>query len=143
MFYQRQVQSLGVKVEKQFDSAGKVIGVSGELRQVIANIMANAIDALGVTGTKLKLHIYESTDWRNLGRRGIRLVVADDGPGMSAQTQANLFHPFYTTKGQKGTGLGLWVSQGIITKHGGSIHVRSRTDSRHGTCFSIFLPTNN
>ncbi len=142
LFYQRQVQSLAVKVDKRFDSSGKVIGVSGELRQVIANIMANAIDALGVTGTKLQLHVYESADWRNLAKRGIRVVVADDGPGMTAETQANLFHPFYTTKGQKGTGLGLWVSQGIIGKHGGSIRVRSRSGPRHGTCFAIFLPIN-
>ena len=140
LFYQRQVQSLGVKVEKRFDSAGRVVGVSGELRQVIANLMANAIDALSVAGTKLKLHVYESVDWRNLGRRGIRLVVADDGPGINSETQANLFRPFYTTKGQKGTGLGLWVSQGIVTKHGGSIRLRSRTGTRHGTCFAVFLP---
>jgi two-component system, chemotaxis family, CheB/CheR fusion protein len=139
-FYQRQVQSLGVKVEKQFDSPGRVVGVSGELRQVIANLIANAIDALAVAGTKLRLHVYDSGDWRNLSRRGIRVVVADDGPGINAETQANLFRPFYTTKGQKGTGLGLWVSQGIVTKHGGSIRLRSRTDALQGTCFSVFLP---
>jgi two-component system CheB/CheR fusion protein len=140
LFYQRQVQSLGVEVEKRFDSAGRVVGVSGELRQVIANLMANAIDALSVAGTKLKLHVYESADWRNLGKRGIRLVVADDGPGINAETQANLFRPFYTTKGQKGTGLGLWVSQGIVTRHGGSIRLHSRTGTRHGTCFAVFIP---
>jgi PAS domain S-box-containing protein len=140
MFYQRQVQSLGVKVEKRFDSAGRIIGVSGELRQVIANLVANAIDALSVAGTELKLHVYESADWRNLSKRGIRVVVADNGPGINPETQANLFRPFYTTKGQKGTGLGLWVSQGIVTKHGGSIRLRSRTGIRHGTCFSVFLP---
>jgi two-component system, NtrC family, sensor kinase len=143
MFYQRQVQSLGVKVEKRFDSSGRVIGVSGELRQVVANLIANAIDALTVTGTKLKVHVYPSADWRNLSRRGIRVVVADDGPGMNAETQANLFHPFYTTKGQRGTGLGLWVSHGIISKYGGSIRLRSRTGVRHGTCFSVFLPISN
>jgi two-component system, NtrC family, sensor kinase len=143
MFYQRQVQSLGVKVEERFDSSGRVIGVSGELRQVVANLMANATDALTITGTTLKLHVYESRDWRNLSHRGIRLVVADDGPGMNAETQANLFHPFYTTKGQKGTGLGLWVSHRIIGKHGGTIRLRSRTGAGHGTCFSVFLPTSN
>jgi two-component system, NtrC family, sensor kinase len=89
------------------------------------------------------VHVYESSDWRNLSRRGIRVVVADDGPGMKAETQANLFHPFYTTKGQKGTGLGLWVSRGIISKHEGTIRLRSRTGARHGTCLSLFLPTNN
>jgi PAS domain S-box-containing protein len=140
MFYERQVQSLGVKVEKRFDSSGRVVGVSGELRQVIANLMANAIDALNVAGSKLKLHVYEAADWRNLSKRGIRVVVADDGPGIDAETQGNLFRPFFTTKGQKGTGLGLWVSQGIVTKHGGSIRLRSRTGTRHGTCFAVFLP---
>jgi PAS domain S-box-containing protein len=140
MFYQRQVQSLGVKVEKRFDSVGRVVGVSGELRQVIANLLANAIDALSVAGTALKMHVYESADWRNLSKRGIRVVVADDGPGINAETQVNLFRPFYTTKGQKGTGLGLWVSRGIITKHGGTIRLRSRTGTRHGTCFAVFLP---
>jgi PAS domain S-box-containing protein len=140
MFYQRQVQSLGIKVEKRFDSAGRIVGVSGELRQVIANLIANAIDALGVAGTQLKLHVYDSVDWRNPSKRGIRVVVADDGPGINPETQVNLFRPFYTTKGQKGTGLGLWVSQGIVVKHGGSIRLRSQTGARHGTCFSVFLP---
>lgn len=143
MFYKRQVQSLGVKVERRFDSPGKVVGVSGELRQVFANLIANAIDALGITGANLKLHVYESADWRNLSRRGIRVVVADDGPGISRETQANLFHPFYTTKGEKGTGLGLWVSQGIVIKHGGSIRLRSRIEAPHGTCFAVFLPFSN
>jgi two-component system, chemotaxis family, CheB/CheR fusion protein len=140
MFYQRQVQSLGVKVEKRYDSVGRVVGVSGELRQVIANLLANAIDALSVAGTKLKIHVYESADWQNLSKRGIRVVVADDGPGINAEIQVNLFRPFYTTKGQKGTGLGLWVSRGIVTKHGGTIRLRSRTGIRHGTCFAVFLP---
>lgn len=140
MFYQRQVQSLGIKVEKRFDSFGRITGVSGELRQVIANLIANAIDALGVAGTKLRLDVYDSADWRDLSKRGVRLVVADDGPGINPETQASLFRPFFTTKGQKGTGLGLWVSQGIVTKHGGSIRLRSRTGTRHGTCFAVFLP---
>jgi signal transduction histidine kinase len=107
---------------------------------VIANLIANAIDALTVAGTKLSIHVYDSVDWRSPDKRGIRFVVADDGPGINTETQANLFRPFYTTKGQKGTGLGLWVSQGIVTKHGGSIRLRSRTGIRHGTCFAVFLP---
>jgi signal transduction histidine kinase len=143
LFYNRQVQSLGVQVEKRFDSPGRVVGVSGELRQVVANLIANAIDALGTAGTKLKLHVRESADWRDLKKRGIRVVVADDGPGITRETQANLFQPFYTTKGQRGTGLGLWVTQGIVTKHGGSIRLRSRTGTGHGTCFAIFIPVGN
>ena len=140
-FYQRQIQSLGVTVEKRFDSAGRVVGVSGELRQVFANVISNAIDALASTGTKLMFHVYASVDWRNPSHRGTRLVIMDDGPGMSPETKANVFHPFYTTKGEKGTGLGLWVSRGIVAKHGGSIRIKSRTGAHHGTCFVIFLPS--
>jgi PAS domain S-box-containing protein len=140
-FYQRQIQSLGVKVEKRFESAGRVVGVAGELRQVFANIIANAIDALAVSGTTLRFHMYESADWRGSRRRGTRVVIVDDGPGMNTETQSNLFHPFFTTKGQKGTGLGLWVSHGIIAKHGGSIRIKSRTGRLHGSCFSIFIPS--
>lgn len=68
------------------------------------------------------------------------MTIADDGPGMSANILANLFQPFYTTKGRQGTGLGLWVSRGIVSTHSGSIRVRSATGSRHGTCFTVFLP---
>ena len=59
---------------------------------------------------------------------------------MSAETLANLFQPFYTIKGSKGTGVGLWVSKGIVAKHGGWMRVKSRTGPRHGTCFVLFLP---
>ncbi len=139
-FYHRQIQSLGVKVEKRFESVGRVKGVSGELRQVFANLIANAIDALSTEGNFLRFRLYDSPDWRDLSRRGTRVVISDDGAGMSVETRRNLFQPFFTTKGEKGTGLGLWVSRGILAKHGGSIHIRSRTGQRHGTCFSVFLP---
>jgi signal transduction histidine kinase len=141
MFYHRQIQSLGVELDKRFEGAGKVVGVSGELRQVFANLIGNSIDALTTTGTKLVFRLHESVDWCDTSRRGTRVVIIDDGPGMTEQTKANLFQPFYTTKGQKGTGLGLWVSHGILSKHGGSIHIKSRTGARHGSCFSVFLPS--
>jgi signal transduction histidine kinase len=84
--------------------------------------------------------VHDARDWRHDQRPGIKVVVADDGAGMNSQTLLNLFQPFYTTKGSKGTGVGLWVSQGIVAKHGGWIRVRSRTGIRHGTCFVVFLP---
>jgi signal transduction histidine kinase len=68
------------------------------------------------------------------------VTIADDGSGMTAETKAGLFQPFFTAKGEKGTGVGLWVSRGILSKHRGSIEIRSNTGLVPGTCFSVFLP---
>jgi two-component system, chemotaxis family, CheB/CheR fusion protein len=140
VLYNRRLQSLGVHVEKRFDSGGTIMGVAGELRQVFSNLIANAIDALNVSGTKLIVHVRNVRQWSGSGRRGIGVSIGDDGAGISQKTRANLFQPFFSTKKEKGTGIGLWVSQGIIAKHGGSIRIRSSTGARHGTCFSVFLP---
>ena len=138
MLYQRRVQSVGAKLETEFSSRGQITGVSGELRQVFSNLIVNAIDALEVSGTRLIVRIHDAVDWCMPSRRGIKVTIADDGPGMPKQTMAHLFQLFYTTKGQKGTGVGLWVTQGIVAKHGGRIRVKSRPGS--GTCFVVFLP---
>jgi PAS domain S-box-containing protein len=143
VLYRRRLQSLGVEVEKRLEPPENIMGVAGELRQVFSNLIANAIDALSVSGTKLVLHVRNSLDWSDLNRRGIRVTIADDGSGMTAETKAGLFQPFFTTKGEKGTGVGLWVSRGILSKHRGSIRVRSNTGKMHGTCFSVFLPFNS
>ncbi len=75
------------------------------------------------------------------GQPGIRLTVADTGHGMSTHVAARIFEPFYTTKEMNGTGLGLWISSGIVERHHGRLRVRSSTDAaRHGTVFSLFLP---
>ncbi|PYV82136.1 MAG: PAS domain-containing sensor histidine kinase [Acidobacteria bacterium] len=140
LLYGRRLQSLDVHVEKRFDAPGNVMGVAGELRQVFSNLIANAIDALTVTGTKLVVHVRDSRDWSDLRRRGVRVTIADDGSGMSAETRASLFQPFFTTKGERGTGVGLWVSRGFVAKHGASIRLWSNTGARHGICFSVFLP---
>jgi signal transduction histidine kinase len=72
---------------------------------------------------------------------GVTVAVIDHGPGVASDTLKHLFQPFFTTKGEKGTGLGLWVSQGIVQRHGGTIKLESRTtDSDHGTTVSVFLP---
>jgi signal transduction histidine kinase len=77
---------------------------------------------------------------RKLAEKAV-ITMADDGPGIATENLPHIFEPFFTTKGAKGTGLGLWVSQGIVHKHGGTIRVRSSVDERrHGTCFVVFLP---
>ncbi len=112
----------------------------GEIRQVLSNLLGNALDAMNPGGGVLKLRSREGTNWEN-GERGIVLTVADTGSGMSAATQAKLFHPFFTTKGIIGTGLGLWVSKEILDRHRGVLCVRSSEDKAHrGTVFTVFLP---
>jgi signal transduction histidine kinase len=75
------------------------------------------------------------------GRSGIRITIADTGHGMSPAVRARLFEPFYTTKDLNGTGLGLWISSGIVNRHHGRLTFRtSQDDKLHGTVFSLFLP---
>jgi signal transduction histidine kinase len=112
----------------------------GEIRQVLSNLLANALDAVGKKG-KLKIRIRRSRSWTGRGTRGVRLSIADNGGGIDPAQRAQLFEPFFTTKGAKGTGLGLWVTRGIIEKHHGSIRVwSSKRPERTGTVFSFFLP---
>jgi signal transduction histidine kinase len=86
------------------------------------------------------LRTHDSTDWET-GRKGIRVTVADTGPGMSAATKKRIFEPFFTTKALNGTGLGLWISLGIVARHQGRITMKSCTkQGRSGTVFTIFLP---
>ncbi len=95
-------------------------------------------------GGSLQVRVAAGRDWSS-GREGVRITVADNGSGIPHDHLRQIFEPFYTTKKDTGTGLGLWVSRGIVEKHGGSIRVRSRADGRGakrttGTVFLIFLP---
>ena len=92
-------------------------------------------------GGRLRVRAYASHEFHNSRKPGVRIVVADTGAGISRENAQRIFEPFYTTKGEKGSGLGLWVSQGIIAKHGGYIRMRSSTAPNHsGTVFSVFIP---
>lgn len=111
----------------------------GDIRQVLSNLLGNAIDAMP-SGGRLLIRSRETYDW-NTGRRGVMLTVADTGSGMSTQTQARIFEAFFTTKGVSGTGLGLWISCEIMERNGGRIFVRSSQREGHrGTVVCIFLP---
>lgn len=128
-----------VSVEKRYEIAGDIRGFPGELRQVFSNLITNALEAMGRDG-RLAIHIFPSEN-RRLHKSGIRVVLADTGPGIPVNARRSIFEPFFTTKGEKGTGLGLWVTQGIVQKHGGTIRVRSNTRTNYsGTVFSLFFP---
>jgi signal transduction histidine kinase len=129
-----------ILVVKRYEAEGEVHGYYTELRQIILNLIGNALDAMK-HGGQLIVRTSASRDWRNAKVKGFRITVIDTGCGMSRELQHRLFEPFFTTKGNKGTGLGLWVSRGIVQRYGGNIHCRSRTDpGKSGSCFTVFLP---
>jgi len=127
-------------VERDFRECEPVLALAGELRQLIVNLVGNAVDAMGRGGT-LKIRIAGARERRNGARPGIRLTVADTGTGIHPEIKKKLFEPFVSTKGDTGTGLGLWVSSEIVQKHSGTIQVKSSAISPvTGTVFSVFLP---
>ena len=120
-----------------------VHGFPAELRQVFTNLLTNAAEAAGSGGAVLLSaaaqpeHVHPTTHAR---QPGALISVQDHGPGIPPATQTRLFQPFFTTKGEQGTGLGLWVSRGIINKHGGEISLESSTHPEtHGTTVRVFL----
>jgi len=138
--YERKILSAGICVRKQFDVEGRVLALPGELRQVFANLVGNAIEAVGKRKGTIVIHAYRGRNWQT-GQTGIRVVVADDGPGIPAGARDKIFEPFFTTKGEKGTGLGLWITSDILHKYQGTIHVRTSTqEGSSGTHFSVFFP---
>lgn len=118
-----------------------LLGYTEELRQMLANLCANAIDALGTRGT---LSIKKSRAVCRPDEPGVLITVADNGSGIRPEHLDSIFEPFFTTKESTSTGLGLWVAKQIAEKHGGRITVRSRaTANRHYTVVSVFLPALN
>jgi PAS domain S-box-containing protein len=128
--------NMRITIVRQYRTNMPLLCFEGELRQVFTNLVGNALDAMAGEGT-LMLRTALSKDWKT-GKPGIRVSVADTGPGISAATLSRIFEPFFSTKGNRGTGLGLWVSREIVLKHKGDIKARSR--SGKGTVFSILFP---
>ena len=138
--YQSRLQAANVKVLKDYGEVSDLKCMSGEIRQVLANLVGNALDAMG-NGGVLRLRIRAGRNWRNSWEPGIRITVADNGSGITAGILPRIFEPFVTTKESTGTGLGLWVSSEIVHKHSGYIQVRSCTEpGKNGTIFTVFLP---
>ena len=130
----------GIAVNTRFTTTGKMTAVAGELRQLFANLIGNAIDAME-RGGHLSVHLH---DCRLLGKPAFRITISDDGPGIPAALRKRIYEPFFTTKGESGTGLGLLVVKEVVAKLGGKILLRSSSrPERHGTCFSILLPKVN
>jgi PAS domain S-box-containing protein len=137
----RRLRQQNIAIERRFFPVPQILAHDGEIRQVLANLVGNAIDALPLGG-RIMLRTAPAHDWAT-GTPGVRITVADDGTGMDADTRSRIFEPFFSTKGITGTGLGLWISSEIIGKHSGrlSVRTRKRTGSLPGgTVFALFLP---
>jgi PAS domain S-box-containing protein len=136
-------QTLGVQITAEVPPNITVEGFPAELRQVFTNLITNAAEAAGEGGHVLVRVTPQAASTTITGERlvdGVIVEVKDDGPGIQPEAQEHLFQPFFTTKGEHGTGLGLWVSQGIIRKHGGTLELTSQVGPQaHGTTARIFL----
>lgn len=138
--YDRKLRFKKSSVKKRFAHDTEVCGFPGEIRQIFANLVANAIDAMPVEG-RLTIKVAPSCEWSLPRRSGVRFTILDNGPGIPPEQLQEIFEPFYTTKKDIGTGLGLWLTQNLVRKHSGTIRVRSVANSaRSGTAFSIFFP---
>lgn len=138
--YLRKLSNKQIRVDKHYHRDLRIWGFVGELRQLFSNLIINAVDAMD-TGGRLVVHVSKSRAWRNGSSPGVRVTIADNGSGIAQRDLGRIFEPFYTTKSELGTGLGLWVSHAIVQKHEGTIRVRSRaTRGSSGTVFSVFLP---
>jgi PAS domain S-box-containing protein len=139
-FYSSRALSQGVSFIVNTNTEMEVLGIAGELRQILSNLLANSLDACP-RGATIRVESNSAIDPRKPGRTGVRISVADTGCGIQTDHLESIFEPFFTTKKDTGTGLGLWVSRELVEKHGGSLRVRSSTSNeKSGTVFSIFLP---
>ena len=134
VLFQHRMEASGIALQKDWpEGTPRVLCRAGEMRQVLANLVGNAIDAMREGGT-LRLGIESRGD-------GIAISVGDTGMGILPEAQVRLFEPFFTTKGPAGTGLGLSISSEIVERHGGTLTFTSSTQKgASGTTFRVWLP---
>jgi PAS domain S-box-containing protein len=138
--YRGRLASKSIAVNKECERGAYVTCLGDEIRQVVASLVSNAMDA--TMNGSLRVRVRRTGSWtRGKWMEGVKLVVADTGDGIPPMVVEHMFEPFVTTKEATGIGLGLWVSEGIVRGHGGWIRVRSQSGgSQHGTVFEVFLP---
>jgi len=136
--YAVQMETKHITVDYKKGSPFKIHGFPGELRQVFANLIGNAIDASPDHGC---LYIRLRKDSSH-GVPGVVFTIHDQGPGIPKELRNRVLEPFFTTKELKGSGLGLWLANSLVMKHRGTLRFRSRrARGGTGTCFRVFLPT--
>ena len=139
----------GVRIERRYEFHETIQADPGAVRQVFANIILNALESAPHETGKLTIHtspflMRNGTTGSVLGNdvRGVRIVFADNGPGIPDENREKVFEPLFSTKKGKGSGLGLWITQRLVRKHHGTVRLRSSSNGKRpsGTCFSVFLP---
>jgi signal transduction histidine kinase len=136
----RRARNKGIEIRPEIRQDPEIYAVAGEIRQLIANLLSNSIDAVDPGGL-IRIRI-GANRLNGQHSTGIRITVADSGQGIPPSARLKLFEPFFTTKKDVGTGLGLWVCTNIVRRHHGSISVKSSaTPGRSWTVFSVLLPT--
>ena len=129
----------GITISRKDRMSESIVCLESEIRQVISNLVRNAMDAMP-RGGRLLVRTREATHWRS-GAKGVVITIGDTGTGMNSEARGKIFKAFYSTKGIAGTGLGLWVSSEIVKRHYGHLRMRSRTTAvSSGTVFALFLP---
>jgi PAS domain S-box-containing protein len=136
--YERKFKYKRLNIDRRIDSGLTIPGFEGEMKQMISNLVTNAFDACRDGGRIIIAA--RSTGQFPSNRHGICLTVADNGVGISDQHKLNLFTPFFTTKENLGTGLGLWITKELLENRGGRVRLRSRTSSPSGTVISLYIP---
>lgn len=139
-FYRPRIDAADLQVRRQYERTQQLRCFASDVRHGISNVIANAIEATP-NGGRIRVKLYESVSWKYRRRRGIRITIADTGCGIEHSRIHRIFEPFYTTKQDTGTGLGLWITKDMVAKHDGTITIRSSTTpGRSGTAVSILLP---
>jgi PAS domain S-box-containing protein len=139
VIYERKVRNKRLESRVSADPALSIYIKQGELRQALSNLIANAVDA-SADGGKLWLRAHAARNWAGGMEKGVRFTIADNGTGMAPEVQRQIFVPFFTTKADVGTGIGLWVTKSLIEQQGGFMRFRSRQGEKGGTVMSFFLP---
>lgn len=137
--YRDRIEKSNVTLDLRLNRADTILCQPNEVRQILSNLFLNAVEAAGAGGS-LVVRSAVARALSDEGRHGVRITFADTGPGIPAENRDRIFQPFFSTKGERGTGLGLWICKGLVEKNGGSIRFRTRTQAPSGTCVTVFIP---
>ena len=126
-----------IRFVRDFRTDQHIVASPPKMKQLVANLLTNAMESGAST---VRVRVDAGKEWQP-SRQGIRITIADDGCGVPGELRDKIFEPFFSSKAEKGTGLGLWACRTIVLRNDGSIRLRSAIAGRRkGTCVSTFLP---